>query len=298
MKVGFRYSVGMALLMGLSTMVSCQNGKSKQENVAVDSVSEFVDSDSVHVTLNDSLAQVDVRLIYPTAEDVCSDSVVHWMGELMRGLWLSTDDQKPLSAYAGSNRTLKAQADYYSHAAHEQMRKDAIEELKAMQASGFDDTHPAYVSTMETKLISQTSKYATYQSVQYSYAGGAHGSMSEAYATFSKSDGHRLTATLKPSATPQIQHLLRQGLLRYFEAQLDKEEADNISEETIDQYLFADEVKTGIPVPRQVPVMTTEGLLFIYQQYEIAPYAAGILTFTVPYADIEPYMTDEAKALR
>jgi hypothetical protein len=37
--------------------------------------------------------------------------------------------------------------------------------------------------------------------------------------------------------------------------------------------------------------------VFTYQQYEIASYAEGMPSFVVPYPDIEPFLTPEAKAL-
>ncbi|MBQ2333538.1 MAG: DUF3298 domain-containing protein, partial [Prevotella sp.] len=34
-----------------------------------------------------------------------------------------------------------------------------------------------------------------------------------------------------------------------------------------------------------------------YQQYEIAPYAAGIISFIIPYEKIMPYLVPEIKAV-
>ena len=36
---------------------------------------------------------------------------------------------------------------------------------------------------------------------------------------------------------------------------------------------------------------------YLYQAYEIAPYAAGIPTFTVDFDDIDKYLSDEGKQL-
>ena len=37
--------------------------------------------------------------------------------------------------------------------------------------------------------------------------------------------------------------------------------------------------------------------MFVYNPYEIGPYAAGMPTFTIPYADIQPYLTTTAQKL-
>ena len=46
-----------------------------------------------------------------------------------------------------------------------------------------------------------------------------------------------------------------------------------------------------------MPVLTPEGLRFVYQQYEIGPYALGMVEFTVPYADVKSCLTKEAVEL-
>jgi hypothetical protein len=52
-----------------------------------------------------------------------------------------------------------------------------------------------------------------------------------------------------------------------------------------------------IPLPAWTPYPTAEGLCFVYQQYEIASYADGMPAFTVPYAEIKPWLTAEAKSV-
>ena len=43
------------------------------------------------------------------------------------------------------------------------------------------------------------------------------------------------------------------------------------------------------------PALTDEGVLFSYQPYEIACFAAGMYHFTIPYNRLMDYLTDEAK---
>lgn len=46
-----------------------------------------------------------------------------------------------------------------------------------------------------------------------------------------------------------------------------------------------------LPKPVSDPYLTKEGVVFVYQQYEIAPYAAGSPKFTLPYSEVKKYMT-------
>lgn len=53
----------------------------------------------------------------------------------------------------------------------------------------------------------------------------------------------------------------------------------------------------SFPLPSTPPYFTRKGVTFVYQAYEIAPYAAGIPTFTVDFDDIDKYLSDEGKLL-
>jgi len=42
----------------------------------------------------------------------------------------------------------------------------------------------------------------------------------------------------------------------------------------------------------EIFTLTDKGLLFTYSPYEIPPYAAGMLEFTIPYTELKPYFTE------
>ena len=137
----------------------------------------------------------------------------------------------------------------------------------------------------------ETDQYVVFQSEDYVYLGGAHGGITgRGGLTFDKKDGLLIEKFLEPASLDAIQPLLRKGLTQYF--------SDNdmeISPEELDNILF---LETGIvPVPAWTPYPSEVGLVFTYQQYEIAAYAAGMPNFTIPYTDLLPYLTPEAKAL-
>ena len=137
----------------------------------------------------------------------------------------------------------------------------------------------------------ETDQYVVFQSEDYVYLGGAHGGITgRGGLTFDKKDGLLIEKFLEPASLDAIQPLLRKGLTQYF--------SDNdmeISPEELDNILF---LETGIvPFPAWTPYPSEDGLVFTYQQYEIAAYAAGMPSFTIPYADLLPYLTPEAKAL-
>ena len=137
----------------------------------------------------------------------------------------------------------------------------------------------------------ETDEYVVFLSQDYVYLGGAHGGVTgRGGLTFDKKDGHLVEQFLDPACLDAIQPLLRKGITAYF-----SEDDNEISPEELDNYLF---LESGvIPFPAWTPYPDEDGLVFTYQQYEIASYAAGMPNFTIPFEDLRPYLTPEAKAL-
>ena len=137
----------------------------------------------------------------------------------------------------------------------------------------------------------ETDRYVVFLSQDYVYLGGAHGGVvGRGGLTFDKANGLLVEKFLDPASLDEIQPLLRKGLTQYF-----ADEEMEISPEELDNILF---LETGIvPFPAWTPYPDEGGLVFTYQQYEIAAYAAGMPNFTIPYDDLLPYLTPEAKAL-
>ena len=137
----------------------------------------------------------------------------------------------------------------------------------------------------------ETDRYVVFLSQDYVYLGGAHGGVvGRGGLTFDKKEGALVEKMVDSASLDAVQPLLRKGLSQYF-----SDEDMEVSPEELDNILF---LETGvIPFPAWTPYPSEEGLVFTYQQYEIAAYAAGMPEFTVPYADILPYLTPEAKVL-
>ena len=159
------------------------------------------------------------------------------------------------------------------------------------QRKEFIDQMPGWEYEFNLLKSRETDQYVVFLSQDYVYLGGAHGGVTgRGGLTFGKKDGVLVDKMLDPASLDAIQPLLRKGLTKYF-----SDEDMEITQEELDNYLF---LETGVvPFPAWTPYPSEEGLVFTYQQYEIAAYAAGMPEFTVPYADILPYLTPEAKAL-
>ena len=74
--------------------------------------------------------------------------------------------------------------------------------------------------------------------------------------------------------------MMYHGLMEYFEVK---------TEEELSECLFEPELYK-LTLPEAEPYFTEEGLSFIYQQYEIAAYAYGMPSFTIPYDKVKKYL--------
>ncbi len=118
-----------------------------------------------------------------------------------------------------------------------------------------------------------------------------HGS---ANTTFRKSDGRRFgNEMLIRTGTEEFRTLIKDGLKQYFA----ENEGKDISDEELKEQLITDYSVDFLPLPQFPPYLTEKGVGFTYQPYEIAPYAAGMPSFTIPYEKIKPYMTVTAVKL-
>jgi len=164
---------------------------------------------------------------------------------------------------------------------------DFTDEEKEEMLAGF----PRWAYEFGLRKIADTERYVVFQSMDYIYMGGAHGGVTgRGCLTFSKKDGRLVEEFVDASRADEMQPLMIDGLLRYY-----SDNGYDTTWEELSESLFIDD--GFIPLPSWPLYPSGDGLEFVYQQYEIASYAEGMPSFTVPYADIEPFLTPEAKEL-
>jgi hypothetical protein len=171
-----------------------------------------------------------------------------------------------------------------------------------------DGDGPSFTSAAEVEQLVEMPAFVTFYGEHSSYTGGAHGMAGHVGKTFRKSDGKVIgyetdyddhfnivrkgDNLLKDMKSPKLYALIKAGVLSYFKAcgQAMKDDAE------LADYLQVDDINR-IPLPANAPYFSKTGVVFCYTQYEIAPYAAGIITFEIPYSKISPFLTNEAKEL-
>lgn len=110
---------------------------------------------------------------------------------------------------------------------------------------------------------------ASYLKYSYGYSGGAHGMDALTCRTFDLKTGREIFEEdlFKPGYEDRLTESLRTNLLSSIEDQ---------------NMLFETEI-----TPSDNFYLTSEGITYIYQRYEIGPYAIGIIKVTVPWKEIQ-----------
>ena len=251
-------------------LVSCFNGKQTDKTTfAADSIQW---DDSVKTAL--STAYCHIRIDYPSQGDA----------DLLRNVreWIS--DQ--LSAETDEQQV--SQPDFisrYGKALLDSARNDFLSFERDLHLG----TH--YEWNITIRKVEETDRYITYLSEIYTYTGGAHGSYVQQGATFRKADGRKFGWDMfKDDTRFELAGLLRDAIhTQYFEPGTDKE--------FYSQLLDVDTTASRFPLPQFEPYITRDGIHFVYQEYEIAAYAAGSPSCILPFSQVENLLTTSARDL-
>lgn len=276
---------------------------SSQETSSLD-FSTVAYQDSVNIM--DASATQTLRIDFPVSEDssllyervsqwlceeIANRSYPDWTGEWpachVRSAELVTFIEDSDDTFGQSLVT------FYGQKGMEKMS----EALKQVAGDGF---FGGYDNHLEIQLTERDGAYLTF-SLQHSiYTGGAHGGNISYGKTFRKTDGKSLDWSMfDESKRGELCNLIKEGLKGYFFQ--NEESAAGVSDEALFDILFLfdnpdtpeNELEYGIPLPQNAPWLSSRGIVFIYNEYEIASYADGHPSCVIPFDEIKPLMNPE-----
>ena len=158
--------------------------------------------------------------------------------------------------------------------------EDYVGYLQSMRDDFFeeDGSEPRSVYEENYTLSEQTDKYVTYTTEGYVYSGGAHEMPWYNGTTFSKIDGSIVGYDLFEEPERLIELI-----------------AENIDSQYFEKYrLEYDEITS---LPNNEPWIETDSVVFCFQPYEIASYAAGMPLCKIALSDLQPYLSEKGKSL-
>ena len=266
-------------------------------------------------TFSDSskYANISIKAVLPVAKDsvsqVIRDSLVNIIGNSIRSYQGSQmEDSKPLIAkYNGDEKDAKSMLDYYSKAVSKLLNSQAKEDydervkywdedttLTEEQRKEFKEGVTPWDYSMDVTKTSEDSTFVVFNDTEYAYIGGAHGGVfGWGGITFRFSDGSIVKNFLKDNVLKDMQPLLKKGLKEYFNENAD--EKIKTDQQLMEQLMLPEESKGLIPLPAWTPSPDEKGkgLVFTYQQYEIACYAVGMPSFVLTWEELKPFLRED-----
>ena len=262
-------------MMGLLVVIGCNQ---KPKSYSYDDEDEEDECEELKLKAykfseTDGIAHVDVHVEYPVkGETKLVDAIRTYIANHVE----LESDEVELSDGQGV-------IDFYG--------RNLMTEMKSLAADYMDDDYvtEVYHDWTFTKLC-ETDLFVTFHSQSDIYEGGLHGVGYEEGISFFQDDGSQFTADmLRRTASPDFQKLVRQGLRAYFAS-----DGQELTDEQLAEELIVVADVNDIPLPQADPYLSSDGVTFIYQPYEISYFAAGLPTFTIPMEQMKPFLTQKA----
>jgi hypothetical protein len=172
------------------------------------------------------------------------------------------------------NNSISYQTQKFLDYVNYEMFKNAIVDYQNSQQQGFP-FNPYGAFLKYTISYNQNCVLSSYHD-QYTYTGGAHGSTLRFGTTYSLKTGRVLPLSY------WFKNNYKQRVLEEVTKQADLMNAQQPG------LLFEDYRKLLVDTFNEDSYyLSPEGLVFYYGQYDIAPYVAGIITFTIPYSQLD-----------
>jgi len=246
-------------------------------------VSPPVPADSEYQNEDDSIhISISLDLDLPEGNSTLAHRIREWVSEQ-----ISLNNQLSYGFFDGNLDDAQAIADFYG--------KDLLQTIeKDIEAPVFNGYRSIDISSSKHY---ENDKCVTWFFTIYEYMGGAHPSQTAYGATFRKSDGRMFGHDLISNNWDKRQKLdsmIVEGLCKYF-GEGSEEEVD--AETLIHDYTNDKINNILIALPDYGPWFSKTGVDFTYQQYEIAPYAAGMPEVTIPYEKMEGLLSYPAANL-
>ncbi|GAA4792421.1 hypothetical protein GCM10023231_20680 [Olivibacter ginsenosidimutans] len=179
------------------------------------------------------------------------------------------------------------------HLISDTLHQSFEEEAKAF-IQNFDDfinmdEYPrAWYSESRTKVIQNTPHYLALSTEINDYTGGAHGNYGTLFFNYEPTKKDTI-------GLADIVPLAKQDTLTAIAGRIFRKQEGLAPDQSLDDaYFFEDNtfhLNTNF-------TLTPKGLLFLYNVYEIKPYASGITELLIPYEQLDSIITPEAKLIR
>ena len=163
----------------------------------------------------------------------------------------------------------------------EDWNEEAKQQNEEMGDEGYE---MKYSDNITVDLKRLDNKVLSFVLNDYVYLGGAHGGGSFTGVSFDVGTGEQITLDDLGDAD-SIRETSKEYILNTIDTSSDEAKANLFDDDVINYKEVIEELFSNGNQPEFY--LDTLGITFIFQQYDIAPYAAGMISFTVPYSEYD-----------
>lgn len=274
-----KHLVAVGILCGLTLMLAdCKTKIDTQALNSLTSLSQITPADiktqpisiADSVVLNGVPGSVKIEADFPESGNFfVINNIREWISEQLGG------------TFEGSADNGTRMFDHYKNVILKDFQQNILPDMPPIEDM-------ACYRAMKFSKLHETDRYVTYLYTQEGFSGGAHGWYLLQGQTFRKSDGRRIDYDIfRTESLDELTDLVKDNIFsQYFDS--NKEQFENgLTLENNDYF----------PLPETAPIFREDGVEFIYQQYEISPYAVGLPACVISYDLIEPFLTQAGKWL-
>ncbi|HTN68426.1 MAG TPA: DUF3298 domain-containing protein [Dysgonamonadaceae bacterium] len=261
--------IAVIVLFFTINLVSCLNGKRKQNNIKFDELK--LEEKVFLLPINDTtLPYSDVKIDYLYPKKFNNKEDLARLQQIFNGTFFNDEMYDSLLPKDALNKYLEDYTEEY---------RDLVNQYYQDQANLESSHRPAwywYNLNKSNEILFRDESILSYSVEHSDYTGGAHGSLRVLYYTI---DLNNITTVSQEDIfEPNFYHFLTDKII---EKLMEKYDVDN-AEMLIDEGFFdINEI-----APNNNFWINNEGVHYIYNQYEIAPYSMGPIEVTIPYNEI------------
>lgn len=192
---------------------------------------------------------------------------------------LDDDSETSSNINKGIESALASQIAFFEEESDSLTLKNAISEFENRFLSFKNDFEPEatpWVVNINCEVVLQSKYVITISIDSYTFTGGAHGNSVITLLNFDSKTGHLFTQDDLIETFGNLNDLVK----HYFKKELEIKGNTN----SID-YFFGDDFR----LPENIG-FNDEGVIFLYNNYELSSFADGITEFTIPYSEISKFL--------
>ena len=275
----------LTFILGMMVVASCDlisksSSKSEKEETSIADLEGMAfETEELSFSYEEDKVEVSINVDYPSdGNPILVNAVREYISEIMGG------------TYANDLEEGQKVVDYYGNTLKKELNKEKQEQINANDGS--DEYINSFYRHFDIKKGYESGHFITYIVNSDIYLNGAHEVGSTYGLTFRKSDGRRFGTDMMCNLySGDFYAIIKNGLKKYFSEYSDERIS---TDEELKEYILTDDDVNYLPMPKNAPYITEEGVVFTYQPYEISFYAAGMPQFIVPAEKMKPFLTQTA----